>query len=82
MKPLPNLNDEPAMIERGKRSILGSARNEAAEALRDACTFVQSASWDELSERAERAVEAAGRLQALAAMWESINGTVETAKQG
>lgn len=69
MKPLPDLNNEAAMIERGKRSSLGTARNEAAEALRDACTHVQSARWEDLYHAAGEAQEAAGRLMIIAAMW-------------
>lgn len=69
MKPLPNLNDEPAMLERGKRSALGSARNEAAEALRDATTAVQSSDWRDLYESASKAQDAAERLMTIAAMW-------------
>jgi len=72
MKPLPNLNDEPAMLERGKRSILGSARNEAAEALRDACVAVQTCTWDGLDEQAGKAQAAADRLRTLAAMWSEL----------
>lgn len=72
MKPLPNINDEPAMLERGKRSALGSARNDAAEALRDACTAVQSADWSELFKAAGKAQEAAERLMTIASMWNEL----------
>ena len=73
MKPLPNINDEAAMLERGKRSVLGSSRNEAAEALRDACTLVQSADWRELHIAASKAQDAAERLMTLAAMWDELD---------
>lgn len=73
MKPLPNINDEAAMLLRGKRSAIGSARNEAAEALRDACTFIQGADWDALQVHAEQAKNAADRLLTLAAMWEELS---------
>ena len=72
MRPLPDINNEAAMLERGRRSALGSARNEAAEALRDACTLVQSSQWDELEEAASSAIAAAERLKTLAAMWAEV----------
>jgi len=72
MKPLPNLEDAAAMILRGKRSILGSARNDAAEALRDACVLCQSADWDELPAHAAKAREAASRLIDVSSLWEEI----------
>ena len=74
MKPIPNINDDAAMLERGKRSALASARNEAAEALRDACTAVQSSDWAHLHMAAERSAEAAERLKTLALMWQEIDG--------
>jgi hypothetical protein len=72
MKPLPDLSNSPAMIDRGKRSALGSSRNEAAEALRDACTLVQSAKWEDLYSRAAQAHEAAERLMTIAALWNEL----------
>lgn len=45
MKPLPNINDEAAMLLRGKRSAIGAARKEAVESLRDMLTFMQSEQW-------------------------------------
>jgi hypothetical protein len=72
MKPLPNINDEPAMLLRGKRSLIASARNEAAEALRDATVLVQSADWPDLARHADIAAMAADRLKTLAAMWEEL----------
>ena len=69
VKPLPNLTDDAAMILRGKRSAIGSARNDAAEALRDATVAVQSADWPALHEHADKAAQAADRLKTLAAMW-------------
>ena len=69
MKPLPRLDDEPAMLLRGRRSVLGSARNEAAEALRDAVVHVQSADWQGLREAVDKLAEPAERLRTLAAMW-------------
>ena len=69
MKPLPRLDDEAAMLTRGKRSALGSARNDAAEALRDAVVGVQSADWAELRAAVDRLTAPAERLRTLAAMW-------------
>jgi hypothetical protein len=70
--PLPNINDEAAMLLRGKRSVLASAKNDAAEALRDASTRVQSADWNHLTAEADAAVKAAERLKTLAAMWNEL----------
>ena len=72
MRAMPDINDEAAMLLRGKRSVLGSARMEAAEALRDACTMVQSADWETLAKHADDAAKAADRLKTLAAMWEEL----------
>lgn len=72
MRPLPDINDDAAMIQRGKRSALGAARNDAAEALRDACTHVQTAEWGELKDAARKAQAAAERLQTIAAMWNDV----------
>jgi hypothetical protein len=72
MKPLPDLNDDEVMLLRGKRSALTAARNDAAEALRDASTRVQGAHWDELTVSAEQARDAAYRLLTLAAMWDEV----------
>jgi hypothetical protein len=72
MKPIPNLEDDAAMAARGRRSALASARNEAAEALRDACTHVQSADINSLLEPAVEAKLAAERLIQVAELWQSI----------
>ncbi len=72
MRPLPDLNDEAAMLKRGKQSALGTARNDAAEALRDAAVAVQSADWPELHDTAERASKAAERLKTIASMWNEL----------
>ena len=72
MKPLPDLTDEPAMLLRGRRSAVGTARNETLQELRDACTYCQSADWNELERCAERVIEAARRLQVVAALWTTI----------
>jgi hypothetical protein len=72
MRALPDITDEPAMLLRGRRSALGSARNEAAEALRDATTMCQSADWNQLAQHADKAAQAADRLKTLAAMWDEL----------
>lgn len=72
MKPLPDLENTDAMLLRGRRSVLASARNEAAEALRDACTFIQSSDWDELPAHAVKAREAASRLIDVAGLWDGL----------
>lgn len=72
MKPLPDISNEAAMLERGKRSAVASARNDAAEALRNACTLCQSAAWPDLRQHAQEAIEAAERLKTVAAMWEGL----------
>ena len=72
MKPLPNITDDAAMIQRGKLSAIGTARKDAAEALRDACTLVQAAEWSELTHHARTARDAADRLLTLAAMWDEV----------
>ena len=73
MKRLPDINDEKAMLERGRRSAIGAARKDAAETLRDACTMCQSSEWAVLSKHARDAAEAAERLLTLAAMWEEMD---------
>jgi len=72
MRPPPNLNDEQAMLKRGRRSALGAARKEATEALRDALVAIQSAGWDTLRDEAAAAHGAADRLMTLAAMWSEV----------
>jgi len=72
MRPLPDLTNEAAMLLRGKRSAVGAAKNEALQEMRDACTYCQSADWKDLDACAERAIEAARRLQVVATMWDEI----------
>lgn len=72
MKPLPDLDDASAMAARGRRSVLMSARNEACEALRDACVACQSADISDAIPPALRAIEAAERLQSVSALWEQL----------
>lgn len=72
MKPLPNISDEAAMLERGKRSALAQARKEATEGLRDAYTAMQGAEWAELHIHADVIGKYAERLKTLAAMWQEV----------
>jgi hypothetical protein len=72
MKPLPNLDDEDAMLRRGRMSALLAARKEAAETLRDAHTFMQSNDWADWTTHARVARDAADRLITLAAMWDEV----------
>ena len=73
MKPLPNISDEAAMLLRGKQSAIGSARNDAAAALRDACTSVQGADWAGLVAAADEAIKAAERLKTVSALWHELH---------
>lgn len=74
MKPPPDLNDETAMIQRGRASALFSARKEAIEILRDAFTALQSGGefGQALALNARIARDAADRLVTLAAMWDEV----------
>ena len=72
MKPIPDIANDAAMLLRGKRSALGTARNEAAEALRDAMVHVQSADWHELHAAIDALTAPAERLKTLAAMWSEL----------
>jgi len=74
MKPPPDLNDEAAMIKRGRASALFSARKDAIETLRDAFTALQSGPefGPQLAANAEVAKSVADRLITLAAMWDEV----------
>jgi hypothetical protein len=61
------------MLKRGRQSALGSARNDAAQALRDAAVHAQGADWAALPAIADDAVQAAERLRTLAGMWETLD---------
>lgn len=63
MKPLPDLTDTEDMLKRGRLSALYSAEREAKEALRDACTRMQSAAGDDMLLRAEEVEAALKRLK-------------------
>lgn len=72
MKALPNLEDEAAMLARGRRSALYEARKEALEALRDAYTLLAGADWYEMRERLAAVSSATLRLETCCTLWESI----------
>lgn len=72
MKPLPDLDNEAAMLKRGRLSSIASARKEAAETLRDAYTLMQSNDWADLAAHARVARDASDRLVTLAAMWDEV----------
>jgi hypothetical protein len=72
MKPLPNLEDEAAMLLRGRRSALMSARNEAVEEVRNLLIAVQVHNQVDLSDAAITLRELAQRFDALAGMEERI----------
>jgi hypothetical protein len=72
MKPLPDLDNEAAMLKRGRLSVIASARKDAAETLRDAYTLMQSNDWADLATHARVARDAADRLVTLAAMWDEV----------
>jgi hypothetical protein len=72
MGPIPDITDAGKMIIRGQRSTITKARNEACEALRDACVRVQSASLDEARIHTAKAIEACLRIDALSDLWASI----------
>lgn len=69
MKPLPDLDDTGTMAARGRRSALMSARNEAAEALRDAFMECQKASVEDVGGPARNAIDAAQRLIEISTLW-------------
>jgi hypothetical protein len=69
VKPIPDLDDTGAMAAAGRRSLLGKARNEAAEALRDAFMQCQSTSIDNVAEPARAAIVAAERLIEVSTLW-------------
>ena len=72
MKPLPNLEDEAAMLLRGRRSAVAAARNEAESELRDAYTVYQSADWQEMRVRLSAIELCTRRLQSIMMLWESV----------
>lgn len=74
MKPLPKLDDDAAMLARGRRSAIHAARNEACEALRDACVAIQSMPIGGAEKCLEDAESAIKRLREIAALWEKYEG--------
>jgi hypothetical protein len=73
MRALPNLEDEAAMLRRGRAAALISARNDALECLRDACTRMQSVPLASIDEHATAAEMATARLRLLAQMAASLD---------
>jgi hypothetical protein len=69
LKKLPDIDDDAAMIARGRRSALMSCRNDACEELRDACVAVQSAALEDLGSLGLRVVEVGERLRTIALLW-------------
>lgn len=72
MKPIPDINDEAAMLLRGKRSALASARNEATAELRDAYTLMEACEWGELNERLARVRSSVERLGVISVLWSGL----------
>ena len=66
MKPLPNLDDEAAVLRRGRMSLLASARNEAEAELRDAYTAMTGCDWFEFRDKLDRVQAAVQRLDTIA----------------
>ena len=73
MRPLPDINDEAAMLQRGKRSALAAARTEATKGLRDAYTMADGAEWELLEDAARVCRDYSDRLMTLAAMWREVS---------
>ena len=69
MKPLPRLDDEPAMLLRGRLSALGKARAEHMKALRDAYTALDGCMWESIQERAKTVITITSGLEAIALLW-------------
>lgn len=74
-KPLPNIDDEEAMLLRGRRSALHEARKQATEGLRDAYNATQAADWNSLDDWASQCIDYAARLSTLAQMWQAVEQT-------
>jgi hypothetical protein len=72
VKPLPDLDDTPAMLLRGKRSALAASRNDAEIELRDAYTHLNGADWSEYRARLLKVKECVQRLDTVITLWESI----------
>lgn len=75
MKPIPDLDDVPAMAQTGRRSVLMRLRNEACEAIRDAsqaCQSVDIGDTEEVGKCARDAIAAATRLIDVAGLWKHV----------
>ena len=77
MKPLPDINDEAAMLLRGRRSALAAARSESVIALRDAYTALDGCNWDELAARINAMRSVLDRLALVSVTWGTVNGATE-----
>jgi hypothetical protein len=75
MKPLPNLDDTQAMIAKGRRSALMSARNDAMDELRDSFTKMQSLEIGAIQALANKAHECCLRLIDVSVKWNELDGT-------
>lgn len=69
LKPLPKIDDIPAMAAWGRRSALMKARNEACESLRDAAVSAQSQDIARAGEGLEVVSLAIDRLKLIAQLW-------------
>ncbi len=72
MRPLPDLTNVDAMAAKGRRSALMTARNEAAEELRNVMVAVQSADPATLAEFEKPLYDIAARLGEIAKLWEKL----------
>lgn len=72
MRPLPDIDDDAAMLMRGKRSALAAARNDAEAALRDAYTDLSGSDWSEYRGKLLKVKEAVQRLDTVAILWDSV----------
>lgn len=72
MRKLPDLSNTDDMISRGRRSALMSARNEACQAMRDACVEIQSLPLGEESPAFIAMDEALDRLRKITKLWAAV----------
>lgn len=70
MKPIPRLDDEPAMLLRGRLSALGKARAEHMKALRDAYTALDGCMWESMEDRLKPIHSLVEGLASIALLWE------------
>lgn len=70
--PIPDINNEAAMLERGRRSALMSARNDACNDLRDISSHAQGCDVGDLAQFSDQLAIIAERLKVLSAMWNAL----------